>query len=230
MSATVIMSRDFTDEMVLRKMSRDEYGQWKANEQAAKERAKKLGRPMKCIVCGEEFLSPRGRTTCSDKCKKAHKYEQNKKRTPEHRRHGAEAQCVMCGKSFLRATYNQRYCSVLCQTRGGGKYAAAKAKTIPAKCCICGADFMTSQSARARTCGKPCTLKLRSQLAKARDAAKKQAVKDDRPFNMPCPWQTGNLDTLPPGVASWDCPEMDPMSGGFPMITFNAPVAQEVAA
>ena len=47
---------------------------------------------------------------------------------------------------------------------------------------------------------------------------------------IPCPWASGQLDTLPPGV-NWDDPIMDPMSGGFPMITFNAPsVAQEVAA
>lgn len=31
---------------------------------------------------------------------------------------------------------------------------------------------------------------------------------------MPCPWATHKLDTLPPGVTSWDCPEMDPMSAG----------------
>ena len=45
-----------------------------------------------------------------------------------------------------------------------------------------------------------------------------------------CPWEAGYMDTLPHGVASWDCPEMDPMSGGFPMITFSVPVAREVAA
>lgn len=29
---------------------------------------------------------------------------------------------------------------------------------------------------------------------------------------MPCPWASGKLDRLPPGVATWRCPEMDPMT------------------
>jgi hypothetical protein len=33
-------------------------------------------------------------------------------------------------------------------------------------------------------------------------------------FVMSCPWATHKLDTLPPGVTSWDCPEMDPMGAG----------------
>ena len=70
----------------------------------------------------------------------------------------------------------------------------------------------------------------RQRRAKATNKAMKEAAAQGPQGGMPCPWQTGKLDTLPPGVASWDCPEMDPMSGGFPMITFNAPVAQEVAA
>lgn len=49
------------------------------------------------------------------------------------------------------------------------------------------------------------------------------------PDPMDCPWAKGKFDTLPVGVASRDDPIMDPMSGGFPMRTFNAPVAQECA-
>lgn len=29
---------------------------------------------------------------------------------------------------------------------------------------------------------------------------------------MPCPWASGKLDALPPGIVTWDCPEMDPMT------------------
>jgi len=32
--------------------------------------------------------------------------------------------------------------------------------------------------------------------------------------DMPCPWATRKLDTLPPGVTSWDDPIMDPMGCG----------------
>jgi len=38
---------------------------------------------------------------------------------------------------------------------------------------------------------------------------------DTRPTpsdGMPCPWESGQLDTRPPGVESWDSPEMDPMT------------------
>lgn len=185
---------------------------------------------MTCIQCGKVYPSPRGRKTCSEICRKAHQYENNKRRTPEHDRVGAIVKCSMCGTIFTRTGAGQKYCTTRCQSRSQGRHTRAKAKVVPAKCCICGQDFMTSQSASARTCGMPCTLKLRSQLAKARAAKHKQDLKDDRLFSMPCPWATHKLDTLPHGVASWDCPEMDPMSGGFPMITFSAPVAQEVAA
>ena len=44
MSPTVIMSREFTRELVGRKMQRDDYGKWKENERAAKERARELKR------------------------------------------------------------------------------------------------------------------------------------------------------------------------------------------
>jgi len=31
---------------------------------------------------------------------------------------------------------------------------------------------------------------------------------------MACPWATHKLDTLPPGVTSWDDPIMDPLGAG----------------
>ena len=187
-------------------------------------------RQMTCTHCGKVFDSPRGRTTCSDACKKAHKYEQNRRRTPEYNRIGAMVKCQWCDKIFKRTAVGQKYCSLRCQERARNKHTAAKAKTIPATCVICDKPFLTSASAMARTCGKECLLKLRSRLAKERAADKKPYLKADDSFCMPCPWATHKLDTLPPGVASWDCPEMDPMSTGFPMITFSVPVAREVAA
>ena len=29
---------------------------------------------------------------------------------------------------------------------------------------------------------------------------------------MPCPWESGKLDTLPPEITTWDCPQMDPLT------------------
>lgn len=188
-------------------------------------------REMTCAICGMKFDAPRGRTTCGEECRKKYKYEQNKKRTPTEMRLGAIGTCSMCGATFTRKAPKQKYCSQICQTRASGKYARAKAKIVPTKCIICGADFLTSISAQARTCSKPCTLKLRSQLAKSRAADKKPYLKNDDSFCMSCPWQTGTLDTMPLGVTSWSDPIMDPMSGGFPMRTFSVPsTAREVAA
>lgn len=31
---------------------------------------------------------------------------------------------------------------------------------------------------------------------------------------MLCPWATGEVNTMPPGVKTWDCPEMDPLGCG----------------
>ena len=188
-------------------------------------------RKMTCTHCGKVFDSPRGRTTCSDACKKAHKYEQNKKRTPEANRLGAIIKCPVCEKFFKRTAVGQKYCCLGCQNRARNKSVAAKAKTIPATCCICGKPFLTSASAMARTCGKECLLKLRSRLAKERAADKKPYLKADDSYCMPCPWESHKLDTLPYGVTSWSDPIMDPLSGGFPMRTFSVPnVAREVAA
>lgn len=55
-----------------------------------------------------------------------------------------------------------------------------------------------------------------------RERARKMSSRD--PFKppqdcMPCPWATpGKLDAdaLPPGVDSWNCPEMDPMTNRQP--------------
>ena len=42
MSPTVIMSREFTNALTLRKMQRDSYAKWKENERKARERAERL--------------------------------------------------------------------------------------------------------------------------------------------------------------------------------------------
>jgi len=44
MSPTVIMSREFSGKLTGRKMKRDDYGKWKDNERAARERARELKR------------------------------------------------------------------------------------------------------------------------------------------------------------------------------------------
>ena len=175
---------------------------------------------MKCCMCGKEYESPRGRKTCSESCRKKRKYEQNKKRTPEHLQVGATCKCQICGHYYKRNAVHQKYCSAKCKRVMEAKYATAKQKTARAVCEICGAEFMTAPSVMARTCGKECSLRLRSKLAKERAG-------DNRPFtgvldayNMPDPWQGYyKKDVYWPPIRSgnrefplMDCPENDPLS------------------
>lgn len=54
----------------------------------------------------------------------------------------------------------------------------------------------------------------RQRRARATNKALKEAAAQGPQGGMPCPWATHKLDTLPLGVASWDCPEMDPLGCG----------------
>ena len=168
-------------------------------------------RIMTCANCGKTYDSPRGRTTCSEICRKAVQYEKNRKRTPEYMRVGALCRCPVCNKAFTRTGIGQKYCSQKCQAYNANKAARAKVRKVDAVCVICGAKFKTTASTMARTCQMSCTLKLRSQLAKARNGDSKRG---DDSFCMPCPWANHKLDTLPPGVTTWDDPIMDPLGCG----------------
>ena len=72
-----------------------------------------------------------------------------------------------------------------------------------AKCEICGA-FFVPRTANQVSCGDP---KCGDPKCRAEKKRRRRVKREGRKL-------------LP----------MDPMSGGFPMITFNAPAAQEVAA
>jgi len=40
-------------------------------------------------------------------------------------------------------------------------------------------------------------------------------------YAMSCPWVNGYMTTLPQGMTTWDCAEMDPMSAGTAMVMLN---------
>lgn len=54
----------------------------------------------------------------------------------------------------------------------------------------------------------------RQRRAKETNQRLKEAAAKGPHGGMPCPWATHKLDTLPPGVTSWDDPIMDPMGAG----------------
>ena len=192
-----------------------------------------------CAECGKEF-KPRhfNDKLCSPECKE--EWRRRKQRESSVRARAKRPRkpapsmtprpCEVCGEIFKPGAPNQRACSKIeCRRVIGG----ALTVDTEIECAICGKTFLARAGSHRRTCGsQACAFRLNSQTQIANRAREKQGPRPVAPWMHPmdCPWETGKLDTLPPGVASWDCPEMDPMSGGFPMIIFNAPVAQEVAA
>ena len=236
MSPTITMSREFTAWLAGQKMNRANYDKWKTHEQAAAERAKDLTpmHKMTCAQCGTEFEHENKNViVCSEKCRKARKRDQDIRCKSGHGRTGQIASCRYCGKKYTVNGTTQKFCSPKCRKGQENRLKRNNSRTLPATCIICGQGFLTSPNTKAKTCGGECLQKYRSMLTRDRIASQKMAGQTNAfgEFCMPCPWEAGKLDTLPPGVASWDCAEMDPLSGGFPMITFSVPsTAREVAA
>ena len=141
-----------------------------------------------------------------------------------------EVKCAYCGKKYVVSGTSQKYCSPKCRKGQDNRNKRNNARTLATTCIICGCEFMTSPNTKAKTCGRDCLLKYRSELtAESYKAQKTQGGMNVwNEYIMPCPWESGYMTDLPPGVTAWSDPQMDPMSGGFPMVTFNAPVAQGV--
>ena len=171
--------------------------------------------------------------TCSETCRKARKRNQDARCKAGLGRTGRVAKCAYCGKKYVVSGTTQKYCSPKCRKGQDNRNKRNNARTLATTCIICGKGFMTSPNTKAKTCGKDCLLKYRSDLTVERYKAQKAqgAMNAWNEYMMPCPWDTHKLATLPPGVTSWSDPIMDPLSGGFPMRTFSVPsAALEVAA
>ena len=159
---------------------------------------------LKCVVCGKKFShkSPLAKT-CSPTCKRVTKAAINARRRNGRGVVGSTATCEQCGQTFVKTGTVQRFCTTKCQKKHNNRAYMQSRLTIETVCQVCGKDFFTSQNSRAKTCSNAC----KSVLMRKKGTP-------PMPVPMPCPWATGSLATLPPGVTSWDCPEMDPMSCG----------------
>ena len=165
--------------------------------------------------------------------------------------------CAVCGKVYTPRQANQvacgEYACMLEMRRRAAKarYAAKLAKGPHHACPIC-RKSMIPVNGKSATCQKKACIEAWAVLKKAELVAannelqkrqRMEAAEAERqrklasiqcPFAGPWTDDKGRIwpqmSTNTPGV-NWDDPIMDPMSGGFPMITFNAPsVAHEVAA
>lgn len=106
-------------------------------------------------------------------------------------------------------------------------------------CPYCGTRPLCDRP-RAKTCGAAkCVRENKRALERQRKRGMRKdptsrlwdkALPGPWQHEMRCPWADSLFDTPPAYGVRWDSAEADPMSGGFPMRTFNAPVAQECAA
>lgn len=170
-----------------------------------------------CAHCGITFEHANANVmTCSEACRKARKRNQDIKCKAGRGRTGQIATCKYCGRKYTVMGTTQKFCSPKCRKAQENRLKRNNARTLKTTCIICGKDFMTSPNTKAKTCGGECLLKYRGMLAterakKARETGSMNAFGE---YCMPCPWQTHKLDTLPLGVTTWDCPEMDPLGCG----------------
>lgn len=170
---------------------------------------------LKCAHCGAKFehKNPNVRV-CSEKCRKARKRKQDIICKSGRSRIGHMEKCRYCGKQFMVAGTTQAFCSQKCRKANENRLKRAQDKTVPATCIICGCGFLTSKNSKSKTCGAGCLTKYKSALTSERELKRKLEAGASMMglFSMPCPWATGKLDTLPPGVKTWDCGDMDPLT------------------
>ena len=89
-------------------------------------------------------------------------------------------------------------------------------------CPYCG-KLPIKTSGLSKTCGEPQCIAEHKRVTNREREQRRRISEIEKPivglatlgqYSMPCPWESHKLDTLPYGVASWDDPIMDPMSGG----------------
>ena len=167
--------------------------------------------------------------------------------------------CESCGSMFKPSQPNQKTCNNHHCKREMKKKTAAllamqkKAKPDPSRikvCSECGVSY-SPRNILSPTCGaERCVKSYRSKQNKkhrsrhlavnadniqsellAKKRAKWIGERERIMSQIVCPWESGYMTDLPPGVTSWADPIMDPMSGGFPMREFHVQsVAREVAS
>ena len=89
-----------------------------------------------------------------------------------------KAVCKFCGKEFVKAKYNQAYCSGKCQIHANNlrwkETCRMKAAKRVLTCCICGKEFAPVHG-RVKCCSPECAKKRR--LERSRNARRRQYAK-----------------------------------------------------
>ena len=173
----------------------------------------------RCLHCGNEI--PMRQKYCTKReCQLARKranYVAANERYAKLMRNEKKRQCPECGRWFAKR-------SKMYVTCGREECVKSRAKKIKAE----GSRVREERRKRERS------------MTEVRLAAQTPPEEMERKIaNAQCPfageWKDEKgriwpqMSTNIPGV-TWDDPIMDPMSGGFPMRYFTAPMAQEVAA
>lgn len=170
-----------------------------------------------CARCGAEFQHKNANVkTCSEKCRKARKRDQDILCKSGRSRTGQIEKCRYCGKSYTVEGTTQAFCSPKCRKANENRLKRAQAKTVPATCIICGCGFLTSKNSKSKTCGPVCLTKYKSALTSERELKRKLEAGASIAglFSMPCPWaMPGKLGPGPEGV-SWYSAQADPMTRG----------------
>lgn len=176
-----------------------------------------------CAICGKEYQALDHRSvTCGDReCVRERKVRHNRdarqKKAMEKMAKLPIRYCCVCNAAYKSLNPMQKTCGDKdCMVESLRIY--ERARKIPRRemtCPICGKTYIGR--ANQKTCGeRRCYDKHNMIMAELNGFERKppQRVKEiAKPAvppidTMPCPWASGQLDTLPPGVRSWDDPIM----------------------
>ena len=171
--------------------------------------------PRPCVVCGQLYIPHQSnQTTCQEFACKAEGRKLAAIRRYHAKRDADAETCPICNRKYVPKYDGQKTC-------GGSRCVyALRIQNAPKEtraCKYCRTEFQTTPNSGRVFCQDDCRENWNDEQ---RLIAKREQIE--------CPF--GGMQTMIPGLPTWDCPEMDPMSGGFPMRTFNAPMAREVAA
>jgi hypothetical protein len=133
--------------------------------------------------------------------------------------------CQLCGKPIYDQLSNSKV-HAACKNEWDYIRKKAQAEQIASSwkferpCRWCETTFIPKNKHQVTCSDKKCVQKqkyaaeLLRRAGKGRRTTGGEGMGATVEFSIPCPWEMGYLSTLPWGVKTWDCPEMDPMSAG----------------
>lgn len=175
-----------------------------------------------CIICGKECA----RVTCSEECRLRRANDRHNERKRIRRAEAAAKRpkkictCTICGEAFeytsgkVRKTCGSPDCQLAYRRQFDIDRYGRVAREFD--CPVCGKHISTFRRSQL-TCGSDACYNRHYGIINGDDMRIKKQMRSGGitpPDAMPCPWATGKADTLPPGVKTWDCPEMDPFGAG----------------